>query len=146
MRLGTYFTLAELCVTQQKSVDNTPDSIELRSLRLLVRHILDPLRANLGRPVIVTSGFRSELVNNLVGGASGSQHTQGQAADIHVVGMTSDQLAQAIIVLGLPYDQVIEEYGRWVHVSYGPRHRRQALRATRTTQGGTRYTPFEEGR
>src|SRR5690606_28476100 len=96
------------------------------------------LRDALGTPVLVNSGFRSAAVNKAVGGAATSQHRLGQAADIRVNGMTSAQLARRIAELGLPFDQLIEEFGRWVHVSYGPRHRRQILRAT-SENGRTVY-------
>ena len=60
-----------------------------------------------------------------------SQHRIGCAADIRVPGMTPDQVVQAIMISGLPFDQVIREFDRWTHVSI-PNHpgdapRRQAL-------------------
>lgn len=130
MRLTTNFTLAELTVTST-GIANTPAPAEIVHLRNLAEKILQPLRDDLRRPVLVNSAFRSERVNRTVGGTATSQHRLGQAADIRVDGMTSRALAQRIIDLGLPFDQVIEEFGRWVHVSYGPRHRRQVLTAVK---------------
>lgn len=151
MRLGTWFTLEEMCVTKHKGVDNVPDMLQRKALRELVTKVLDPLRTILVRPVVVTSAFRSTAVNRLVGGVAGSQHTLGQAADIVVPeyqgrdAIPAHQLVQIINTLGLPYDQVINEFGRWVHISYGPKHRREALRAVKGKHG-TLYLPFEDPR
>lgn len=130
MRLTTNFTLAELTVTST-GIANTPTPAEIVHLRNLAEKILQPLRDDLRRPVLVNSAFRSDRVNRAVGGTATSQHRYGQAADIRVEGMTSRALAQRVIDLGLPFDQLIEEFGRWVHVSYGPRHRRQVLTAVK---------------
>jgi len=139
MRLTSNFTLAELTVTNT-GIANTPTLGEMVHLRALAEKILQPLRDDLRRPVLVNSAFRSEHVNRAVGGTATSQHRLGQAADIRVEGMTSRALAQRIVELGLPFDQVIEEFGRWVHVSYGPRNRRQVLTAVKRG-GRTVYDP-----
>ena len=141
MKLGKHFTLAELTVSQEatrRGIPNDPDAQSLANLQLLVRHVLDPLRDAVG-PVHVSSGYRSPRVNKLIGGASSSQHVQGEAADFTVPGMTTQQVVDRIRAMALPFDQLIEEFGRWVHVSYGPRHRRQVLRARRNPAGKTMY-------
>lgn len=137
MQLTANFSLAELTVTG-RNMPNVPNEAEVASLRSLAEMILQPLRDALGKPVRVNSAFRSEAVNRAVGGTATSQHRLGQAADIHVPGMTSVELAKKIVALGLPFDQVIEEFGSWVHVSYGPRHRRQQLSAVKRS-GKTVY-------
>jgi len=130
MQLTANFSLAELTVTDQ-NMPNVPNEAEVASLRSLAEMILQPLRDALGKPVRVNSAFRSEAVNRAVGGTATSQHRLGQAADIHVPGMTSVEGAKKSVALGLPFDQLIEEFGSWVHVSYGPRHRRQQLTAVK---------------
>jgi len=137
MQLTANFSLAELTVTDQ-NIPNVPNETEVASLRSLAEMILQPLRDALGKPVRVNSAFRSEAVNRAVGGTATSQHRLGQAADIHVPGMTSVEVAKKIVALGLPFDQVIEEFGSWVHVSYGPRRRRQQLTAVKRS-GKTVY-------
>jgi len=137
MQLTANFSLAELTVTG-RNMPNVPNEAEVASLRSLAKMILQPLRDALGKPVRVNSAFRSEAVNRAVGGTATSQHRLGQAADIHVPGMTSMEVAKKIVALGLPFDQVIEEFGSWVHVSYGPRHRRQQLTAVKRS-GKTVY-------
>ena len=154
MNLGQHFTLAEFTASAtalKHGWDNTPPMEERKALQKLVRFILDPLRIILCRPITITSGYRSPRVNVAAGGTLKSQHTMGQAADIKVLeyqgrpAIRSAELVQIINTLGLPYDQLIDEFGKWVHVSYGPRNRREALRA-RKGKFGTEYTPFEEPR
>lgn len=143
-QLGKHFTLDELTLSQaaaRKGLLNVPTPQVFDNLRDLVKHILDPLREHLGKPVVVSSGYRSKGVNALIGGAVNSQHCLGQAADIKVPGMSVAELVKTIRLLGLPFDQLIDEFGSWVHVSYSPQHRRKALIA-RTVGGKTTYLPM----
>lgn len=144
MKLGKHFTLDELTHSQVASragLKNEPTAKEIESLKLLVEKILDPLRVAAGAPVVVSSGFRNKRVNDLVGSNDSSQHRLGEAADITIPGMTTDEIVALIRRKGLPFDQLIEEFGSWVHVSYGPRNRRQVLRA-RKVGARTVYTPL----
>lgn len=125
MQLTKNFHLSELTVTNVKAPNN-PTLEEVNRLRALAVNVLQPLRDALGKPVIVNSAYRSPQVNAVVGGVPTSQHSRGEAADILVVGLSPLELARAIRDLNLPYDQLIRE-PTWVHVSYGPRHRRQLL-------------------
>lgn len=132
-----HFTLDELTHSQaavRKGLSNSPDRDALANLEALVDNVLDPLREALGRAVVISSGYRSPAVNRAVGGASSSQHVLGQAADFLIPGMTPAQVVAFVRSLGLPFDQLIEE-PTWTHVSFGPRHRRQVLRARRTAAG-----------
>ena len=56
----------------------------IENLKALCMEVLQPLRDYLGKPVVISSGYRSEEVNRAVGGVKGSQHLKGEAADIHV--------------------------------------------------------------
>lgn len=137
MQLTPDFTLEEM-LTTSTGLPNAPNRVERAALLDLAEHVLQPLRDAIGKPVYITSAFRSAAVNRAVGGVPSSQHRKGQAADIRVEGMSAMALAQRIVALGLPFDQLIEEFGQWVHVSYGPQHRRQQLTAVRR-EGRTRY-------
>lgn len=53
---------------------------------------LQEVRNHYGRPIIITSGWRSQRVNRLVGGASRSQHLVGKAADIVVLGVSPKEV------------------------------------------------------
>lgn len=133
-----YFTLAEFLESQTARRNNIteqfkPSATVTRNLEALVTNILDPLREALGSPIKISSGYRSPALNKAVGGANTSQHLQGEAADIQAMHPVSNAtLFELIIKMGLPFDQLIWEYGTklnpaWVHVSFGPRNRRQIL-------------------
>ena len=129
-----HFTMNEMtrsATAKRYGIDNTPGDEEKACLKALVEKVLDPLREAWGAPIIVDSGYRCGRLNKIVKGSSTSQHLLGQAADIHTVKDTpaeNKKLFQLIQKLRLPYDQLIDEYGyNWIHVSYGPRHRRRIL-------------------
>ena len=76
-----YFTLQELTKSNTaiaKKLDNTPDEQAIKNLNTLVDNVLDPLRKLYGKPIIVTSGYRSPEVNRSVNGATSSQHALGE--------------------------------------------------------------------
>lgn len=144
MRLSSNFTVDELLASQTATRHNieeqfAPSAAVVENLRKLTNNILQPLRDKLGLPVIITSGYRCKRLNRKIGGAINSQHTEGKAADIRVPNMTTQTLYELIHDLGLPYDQLIQEFDSWVHVSYDDkRHRRQRLRAIKKN-GKTQY-------
>jgi hypothetical protein len=62
----------------------------------------------------------------------------GRAADFIVNGMTPLEVAEHIRAQALPYDQVIHEFGQWVHVGISPEEddvRLQELTAYRDAKG-----------
>lgn len=108
----------------QHNINNMPDINSLDCLLDLVFFVLQPLREKIGKPIIITSGYRNSQVNKLVGGAVDkngnptSQHCKGQAADFIIKGMSVDSIIDFIKKSGLKYDQLINEYNQWVHISY----------------------------
>ena len=119
-QLTPHFTLEELTASEaadRNGWDNTPNEQELENLKRLA-DFLEQVKVVLGgKPIMVNSAFRSKLVNDSVGSKDTSQHRIGCAADIRVPGMTPDEVVKAVIAAQLPYDQVIREFDRWVHIS-----------------------------
>jgi len=112
-----HFTLAELTVTDHRTLDNTPDPVALANLQRLAV-FLELVKDRLGgRPVMVTSAYRSKAVNDACGSRDTSQHRLGCAADIRVPGMTPDAVVKAVMASGLAYDQIIREFDAWTHIS-----------------------------
>lgn len=86
----------------------------------MVNNILQPIRDKYGKPITVTSGFRSPSVNRLVGGSANSQHCKGEAADIkcennkELWDLIIDMINNKKIVVG----QLIDEKNlNWIHIS-----------------------------
>ena len=133
MNLSPHFTLEELTVSDtaaRHGLSNQPSPEHLENLKRLAA-FLEEVRALLGKPVLVNSAYRSPEVNAAVKGSKNSQHCHGCAADLRVPGMTPKQVVTAVINSKLQFDQVIEEFGSWTHISIpnkpdiGPR--KQAL-------------------
>ena len=121
MNIGKYTTLEKLCKSQaalRHGIDNQPDAIQLSNLKELVENVYDPLCDHFQRAIPITSGFRSSVLNSIIGGAKNSQHAS---------------------------DQLIWEFGddrspAWVHVSYNKGNNRgQVLKALK----GGKYVTFE---
>lgn len=138
-RLTPHFLLAELCSSQVAArlrLDNRPGPVEVQNLHR-VAETLEQVRALVGRPVSISSGYRSPAVNRAVGGSRNSAHTRGLAADITVPGMTAKELAEKIRDSGIDFDQLIYE-GTWVHVGLAEgKPRRQVLTAVFSPAGPT---------
>lgn len=126
------FTMSELIHSDKANlhkINNVPtDPKILDNMLNLIVYCLQPLRNKVGKPIIITSGYRCEKVNKLVGGVSNSQHQTGQAVDFTIKGMTVAQAVEYIKISGIEFDQLINEYGAWVHISYNKGHNRRDVR------------------
>lgn len=137
MALSADFKLWEFITSttaDQNGIKNIPNEKEIANLRLLCRKILQPARMALG-PLKISSGFRSEKLNKLVGGAVNSDHRLGFAADVIPVNVGTRKLAEWVVRNCPEFDQVILEFGtlkepNWIHLSAAPGNRKQVLRAT----------------
>lgn len=124
MRLTEHFALHEFTdsgTARRHNIANTPSPLHIDRLRALCRESLEPLRRRFGA-IRITSGYRCERLNALVGGAPTSQHTLGEAADIHTGGREASQKMFDFARLNIPYDQLILEHRPshgtyWLHIS-----------------------------
>lgn len=125
----------------QHGIDNSvPKNLLLNVKKLAV--FLQELRDRLAlKRIDISSGYRGDALNRMVGGVTTSSHCEALAADISVPGMTTEELFQAICKSGLEFDQCIQEFGRWVHVGLSTgKPRKQMLRATKNSSNKTVYT------
>jgi hypothetical protein len=122
-KLSEHFTLEELVFSQtasRRGIDNEPPAEIVVNLRRLAV-VLEEVRALLDAPVLVSSGYRSVALNRAVGGAKNSAHVRGLAVDFTApVAGTVLQVARRVAGSRIAYQQVIHEYGAWVHLGLAP--------------------------
>ena len=150
MKLSENFSLNEFTKSQtatRHNIDNTPSMTEILNLKSLCESVLQPVRNNFQKPMIISSGFRCKELNTKIGGSATSQHVIGQAADIEVLGVTNLELSDWIHH-NLNYDQLILEFynekegphSGWVHVSFDKTNNKHEYKeAYKNEQGQTRY-------
>ena len=140
MKLTKNFSLEEMYrsdTAQRCGIDNKPQTEEVvENLRALCLEVLQPLRDHLGKPVVVSSGYRCKDLNKKVGGVENSQHLKGEAADIKVSGREKLIGVMRYIMDETDFDQLIREKSgttEWVHVSHkrNGNNRRMVLRLAR---------------
>lgn len=121
MMLTKNFTLKEFTKSdfaKKHNLDNSPDNFEqVNNIYHLCKNVLQPIREHFGKPVKITSGFRNAKVNKAVGGVSNSQHQLGEACDF-IVSNVPNSIVIEWIKKNLIFDQLIDEYNNWIHVSY----------------------------
>ena len=121
MQLTEHFSLEELTASEvavRKGIDNTPSDEIVANLRILAAG-LERIRAVLGHPIHVSSGYRCPALNAAVGGSHDSMHMRGLAADI-ICPRFGPPLAvcRAIADAAIATDQIIHEFGHWTHVAF----------------------------
>ena len=83
-----HFSLLEFTespTVRKHGIANDPPAEAVDNLKRLCENTLEPLREALQLPVVITSGFRTKALNDLLAHSSErSQHMQGQAADFYV--------------------------------------------------------------
>lgn len=144
MQLTEHFTLEEFTRSttgERNNINNSvPDdlipNVKLTAIKL------ELVRKALGKPIIITSGYRCPLLNARVGGVSTSAHTKGLAVDFHCAYGTPKQICQRLIDAGVQFDKLIQEHNQWVHIGFSPSNNRQIV-LTAVKQG--RKTVYVNG-
>ena len=151
MKLSKNLSLAEVTksVTAKRlGIDNTPDEWVTENLKSIAEHVFQPLRNHFGRPIYVSSGYRSADLNRAIGGSIRSQHVEGRALDLDadVFGRVTNSEIFRWILNNITFDQLIWEFGDennpdWVHVSYvhDGINRGRCLKACRDDKGKMYY-------
>lgn len=129
-----YFTFREFLhsnVALQNDVLNLPlrhDAAKVYfNLVVLVDNLLDPIREKFAVPMIITSGYRCERLNKLVGGVDNSQHMKGEAVDFCFAGFSKKEMAAAFFEIAeeFNFDQLIYYKKKGIiHISYSRKNNR----------------------
>ena len=125
MQLSEHFSLYEFTRSDTAKAHgwkNEPGQAEIEWMIYLCVHVLEPLRAFLGRPVVISSGYRSPKLNDAVGGVSASQHMYGQAADIGIMNESEGKrimswLRQNKYVNKALFERSRKTGRRWIHIA-----------------------------
>ena len=115
-------------------IDNEPTPGDLYNLTQLCDNILQPVREHFGKPVTVSSGYRSVALCEAIGSSAKSQHAKGEAADFEIMGIDNKEVA-VWIRDNLDFDQLILEFYKdgepssgWIHCSYSDNNRGSVLK------------------
>lgn len=155
MKLSENLLLSEVIRSESAKrlgIDNMPKGEHLINLKLLAKNIFQPIREHFKVPIHISSGYRSEALNQAIRGASStSQHCTGEALDIDMDGSphgVTNKIIFDYIKDNLNFDQLIYEFGNdskpdWVHVSYSAsgKQRKQVLKAIKI-KGKTIYQNY----
>ena len=147
--ISKHITLAEATKSNtaiKLGISNLPTEEHLANMKHIAETIFEPLREHFGKPIAVSSFYRSAALNKAVGGSMTSQHLTGEAMDIDAQifgGLTNKEVFDWIRA-NCKVDQLIFEGGTvdepdWVHVSL-TRHR--ANRGQVLRMSGGKYFPI----
>jgi hypothetical protein len=127
MQLSDHFSYAELTrstTAVRKGLSNSPTKEHAANLVQLCNEVLEPLRKLYGRPIRISSGYRSLALNKAVGGSASSHHCYGMAVDIDQGNPAENMKIFNLLKAYGNFTQLIYEFGNledgpdWVHVSY----------------------------
>jgi len=137
VKLSKNFSLDELTKSQtalRMGIDNEPTPGDLYNLTQLCDNILQPVREHFGKPVTVSSGYRSVALCEAIGSSAKSQHAKGEAADFEIMGIDNKEVA-VWIRDNLDFDQLILEFYKdgepssgCIHCSYSDNNRGSVLK------------------
>ena len=137
MKLTEHFTLEEFTrstTARRLNIDNSvPDNLMSNVQLTAVK--LELVRKALGKPIIITSGYRCPALNTRVGGVPTSAHTAGLAVDFYSPYGTPKEICQRLIDAGVQFDKLIQEHNQWVHIGFSQNNNRQIV-LTAVKQGG----------
>ena len=114
-------------------ISNIPNESQLEAMQLVAEKLFEPLREWYGKPIKINSFFRSPKVNELVKGASNSNHLRGEAIDITAGSRTENKkLFDWCKANFKDFDELIFEYGDasgpdWVHISFKSKGNRKKI-------------------
>lgn len=154
----SYIEAVKSITATRLGISNTPTPAAIKNMEQLAEACFEPLRKMHGRPILISSFFRSVELNEATGGAINSQHLAGVTSGLAEAAMDIDcdgfnnglTNAQAFEWLrkNVKFDQLIWEFGNdknpdWVHVSYRDGANRGRCLKSRKEGSKTVYNQME---
>ena len=136
MKISNNLILAELTTSQtaiRLGIKNTAPAYVIENLKAVAESVFEPIREHFGKPIRISSGYRSKELNKAIKGSSTSQHMTGQALDLQGTNEVTNAEIFNFVKDNLNFDQLIWEFGTktepaWVHISFSKiKNRKQIL-------------------
>lgn len=150
-QLSQSFTLEEMYASEtarKRGIDNTPTEQVTNRLKYLCEKVLQPVRDHFGEAIVVTSGYRSPVLNKAVGSSSSSFHCLGCAADIRFAKNSKRTMLEIFKYIheNLPYTELIAEElpDGWVHVAIEKGRDKEKQLKYKLLAGGVKRGTYEE--
>lgn len=128
MNLSEHFTLEEATYSEtaiRLGINNQPSEAQLANMKIAAEG-MEQVRALTGA-LRVNSWLRLPEVNVAVGGSKVSSHMDGWAIDCSSSKLSPYEICKLVEGSGIKFDQMIHEFGRWMHISFAPEMRMQKL-------------------
>lgn len=152
MKISKDLTLAEVSKSNtaiKLGIDNEPKGEHLNNMIHTANAIFQPIRNHFGKPIFVSSGYRSPKLNKAIGGAATSQHCKGEALDLDndAVEYPTNKDIFDYIKNHLEFTQLIAEFPvngnpSWVHVGYDRKNLKNQILVARKKNGKTVYENY----
>lgn len=151
MKISKYCSYTEAIKSQtaeRKNINNQPDTEQTENMKYVAKNVFDKVREAMGKPLYVSSFYRSPELNKAIGGSRTSEHMEGCAIDIDHP--TLNKKVFDYIRKNLNFNQLIWEFGdehspAWVHVSLRREgeNKKQVLVAYKDEKGKTKYRAWQ---
>ena len=128
MKTHKYFTFLEMIkssTADKNNINNNPTNPEIIDNINYTMERLDEIREKYGKPIIITSGYRCQELNEKVGGKSNSFHLKGLAADLKY----SVEL-WTFLTQHAKFDKLILETSKstkWIHCQFSKENERNQI-------------------
>lgn len=103
-------------VAEQNNIDNTPtDETIIDNLNYTLQRLND-IREGYGKPIVISSGYRCDELNEKVGGVNDSKHKNGLGVDLKW-----DSELLEFITNNMQFDKLIKEKSGktcWIHLQF----------------------------
>ena len=154
MQLSKNLSLNEVIKSNtalRRGIDNTPNEEHLKNLKYVAEKVFQPIREHFGVPIYISSGYRSQALNEAIGGSPRSFHSHGMALDLDQDGRNkgvSNADVFYYIKNNLQFTELIWEFGdednpNWVHVAIAPgREDEKKIKIAERVNGKTTYSTW----